>query len=62
MAKLIKATSTFLVNRDLWLEGETKETADNRAAELIEAGLAVEVEQTDSTSEEKADKPKRKAA
>ena len=49
MAKMIKATSTFLANRELWLEGETKEASDNQALELVKAGLAVEAVAANST-------------
>lgn len=51
---MIKATSTFLANRELWLEGETKEASDNQALELVTAGLAVEVESVAANSTQPA--------
>ena len=60
MAKMIRATSTFLANLELWLEGETKEASDNQVLELVAAGLAVEVESENSASTE-PEKPEPKA-
>lgn len=62
--KILTAKTTFLINRDLWSEGDTKEVGDNQGLELLKAGLVVEkmveAPKASTTTPKSAKKPRLK--
>ena len=54
--KQVTALSAFLLNRELWLPGDSKEVTANVASELVQAGLVELIEAAEETTEAEPEK------
>lgn len=57
----MKAKTTFLINREVWSEGESKVLGVNQAKELLHAGLVEEVAETNQLVSATPKKPRKTA-